>query len=107
MSKKVARYQLKIQDEAVDELDRIYSFICEGSTLQAKKFLGSLKKKILGLRDLPRRGTRVKLLEDHATPAELRFIEHNGYLIFYTIDKKAVIVVHITGPGQDWIRLLI
>lgn len=105
MSKKSPRYRVKIQDEAVDELDRIYSFICEDSASRARSFLRALKSGIFSLRELPRRGTRVQLLEDETSPGEVRFLEHRGYLIFYTTDEKEVTVLHVTGPGQNWMRL--
>ncbi|MBI4373510.1 MAG: type II toxin-antitoxin system RelE/ParE family toxin [Deltaproteobacteria bacterium] len=83
------------------------SFIFENSPSRAKGFVRSLQKRILNLRDLPRRGSRVKLLEDTEIPGEIRFIEHQAYLIFYTINKNEIVVLHVAGPGQDWLRLFL
>lgn len=105
MSDHIHRYRVKIQDEALDELDAIYSFICQDSAANAKNFVRLLKNKILKLTEFPHRGTRIKLLEDEDSKGEIRFIEYKGYLIFYTILQKEVIVLHVTGPGQDWMRL--
>ncbi len=107
MPKKTRRYRVQIQDEVVDDLDRIYSFIFEDSPSRARNFVRSLQKKILSLATLPRRGSRALLLEDDECPGEVRFVEHRGYLIFYTFDEKEVIVLHVTSPGQDWVRLFL
>jgi plasmid stabilization system protein ParE len=103
--KKTIRYHVKIQDQAIEELDKIYSFIFFDSPSFAKRFVGLLKKRILSLQYFPHRGSRIQLLETEGDENEIRFIEYQRHLIFYTVDKKDVIVLHITGPGQDWIRL--
>jgi plasmid stabilization system protein ParE len=106
-AKKIYRYRVKIQDEVVDELDSIYSFIFEDSPSRAKGFIRSLQKKILNLREWPLRGRRVQLLEGKGSPGKIRFVEHKGYLIFYTLHQKEVIVLHVTGPGQNWMQLFL
>lgn len=88
-------FRVRIQQEAIDELDGIYP----------KKILQTLRKKILSLRGLSRRGTRVKILEDQKLLKELRFLVHQEYLIFYMIADAEIIVLHITGHGQNWIDL--
>ncbi len=100
-------YRVRIQQEAVDDLDKIYRYVFQDSPLRAKAYIKNLKVKILSLRDFPRRGSRARLLEGRAVREEIRFIEHKGYLVFYTIDKREVIILHVTGPGQNWIRLFL
>ena len=99
-------YRVRFQAEAIDELDRIYQFIYADSLARTRRFMAALKKQILDLKHLPQRGTRARLLETPASDTEIRFIEYKGYLIFYTIDKTDVVVLHCAGPGQDWLLLL-
>ena len=102
MSKPIKRYQVIIQQEAIDELDAIYRFIFEDSPAHGRSFVKKLKKAVLSLKTFPRRGSRATLLEEGTPNAEIRFIEYKGYLIFYTIEGNKVIILHITGPGQNW-----
>lgn len=106
-SRKVPRYRVSIQEEAVDDLDRIYSFISQDSPGRAKRFVRELRRRILSLGNMPTRGARVPLLEGDKQSGQIRFIEHQGYLIFYTLHQREVIVLHVTGPGQDWMRLFL
>lgn len=105
--RKTYRFRVSIQEEAIDDLDRIYAFVFRDSPSRARKFIRQLQKKILSLRDLPRRGSRVPLLEYDEQTGQIRFIEHQGYLIFYTVHQKEVLVLHVTGPGQDWMQLFL
>lgn len=93
-------YLVRIQEEAVQELDSLYRRIFNDAPRRARSFVKQLQKKIFSLRKFPRRGSRVKLLED--SKEEIRFLEHQGYLIFYTIIQKNVTVLHIAWPGQNW-----
>lgn len=97
-------FQVKIQQEAIDELDELYRFIFTDSPRRARQFLKKLQNKILSLKVFPRRGSRAMLLEDSESVNEIRFLEYQGYLLFYTIDDKAVTVLHIAGPGQNWVE---
>jgi plasmid stabilization system protein ParE len=105
VGKPFRQYSVKIQQEATDELDLIYRFVLQDSPSRARNFLKKLKQAILSLRNFPRRGTRIQLLERDESNLEIRFIEYKGYLIFYTIDQQEVTILHITGPGQDWLHL--
>jgi len=107
MKKTSKGHRLRIQQDAADELDEIYRFIHQDSPSQARIFLKNLRAKILSLRNFPRRGSRARILEDEGSKNEIRFIEHKGYLIFYILEAKEVVVLHITGPGQNWTQLFV
>lgn len=100
-------YSIKIQKEAIDELDQIFRFIFQGSPTQAKKFVKELEKKALSLSQFPNRGSRIKILEED--DEEIRFIEYKQYLIFYTIEEinKNVTILHFSSPGRNWIELFL
>jgi plasmid stabilization system protein ParE len=100
-------YRIRIQQEAIDELDEIYRYIFRDSPTHARIHIRNLKNKIRSLRTFPRRGSRARLLEDHERLVEIRFIGYKGYLVFYTIDKNEVIILHISSPGQNWIDLFL
>jgi plasmid stabilization system protein ParE len=96
-------YTVRIQRQAIDELDQIYRIISEDYPSRAKSFLKGLKTKILGLKKFPLRGSRAKILESKGIKTEIRFIEHKKYLIFYVVEKE-VTVLHVSAPGRDWMR---
>lgn len=105
MPKKSRTFQVRIQRGAVDDLDRIYSYIREDSPNRARRFLATLKSKITGLRRFPHRGSRARILDLRGT--EIRFLEHRKYLIFYVVEGSDVIVLHVAHPGQDWIKFFL
>ncbi len=97
------KYRVRIQKEAVDELDRLYHHISKEFPTRARSFLKQLKGKILSLKNFPSRGSRAKILEEQ--DLEIRFIDYKGQLILYTIHEKEVVVLHISGPGQNWMEV--
>ncbi len=98
-------YRVRIQQEAIDELDRLYRFILRDSKTRAAKFIQELKKTVLSLKHFPRRGTRAHILEKPEMAQEIRFLNYKGYVLFYALNKNEVLVLHVTGPGQDWVAL--
>ena len=107
MSPNRGTYRVKIQQEAVDDLDRVYAFIAGEAPGRGKKFVRSLRKKILSLKTLPYRGTRVRIFEDDTDLSGMRFLVHHSYLIFYTVNNKEVVIHHVTGPGQNWLEFIV
>ncbi len=88
----------------MDELDEIYRFIQQSFPGRAKSFLKALQNKILSLKKFPHRGSRAKILEEQEEGYEVRFIEYKHYLIFYTVDEKKVNILHLAGPGENWVK---
>jgi plasmid stabilization system protein ParE len=107
VGKSSKRYRIRIQKEAVDELDQIYRYIFKESPSHAKGFVKDLKRKILSLKMFPYRGSRAHLLEDQEDLKEVRFLEHKEYLIFYVVEEAEVTILHIAGPGQNWVDLFL
>lgn len=95
-----------IQREAIAELGQIHAYLHRQAPHVAVKFLAALRKKILSLKMFPYRGTQVKMLAQPKDKNIPRFVEYNGYLIFYKVEQNTVFVLHIAGPGQDWMQLL-
>lgn len=104
MSKK--KYKLRLQREAFDDLDYIYRYISQDSLRNAKRFIKGLQKKIRSLKSFPKRGSLCRIVISDIFE-ELRFISYKGYLIFYDVKKDGVIILHISGPGQDWMNLFL
>jgi plasmid stabilization system protein ParE len=107
MPRKSRKYRIRIQKEAVREVERIVSWIAEGSPRSAGSFLKGLRSKILDLSAYPERGARARLLEASGAPPIIRWIEFKKYLIFYAVEGSKVFVLHVTAPGQDWMRLFV
>ena len=100
------KFKIHIQQEAIDELDHIYQYFFNEAPRSARSFVANLKKRILCLKNLPYRGTRVRILENSKNKREIRFIEYKKYLIFYTVTERDVTILHLAGPGQNWIHWL-
>ena len=97
------QFRVRITEEAIEDLDRLYRYIIGDGVSRAGKFIGELKKKIGDLRKFPRRGARFRLIAD----SEVRFLSYRGYLVFYEIENNNIFILHITGPGQDWMSLFL
>ena len=107
MPKKSKLFQVRIQRGAIDDLDDIYRLIHDDSPSRAKSFLFALKRKIQSLSKFPYRGSRARILDLGEKAPEIRFLEHKNYLIFYVIEGPVVTVLHVTRPGQDWVKLFL
>ena len=95
------KYSVRIQADAIDELDHIYQYIFKESPRAAKKILDGLRKRVLSLALFPQRGSRAQLMESRGHRNQVRFVPYLDYLIFYTIRGHEILVLHITGPGHD------
>lgn len=93
------KFTVIIQEEVVDELEEIYSFIAQDHPKNAEKFINELKKKIGELDTFPKRGT---LCPEMGDDAERRFIVYKGYSITYRIVESEVWITHILAPGLNW-----
>lgn len=99
-----SKFRLLIQNEAIEEMDRLYQLACFDKPMAAKKFIQGLKKTIFDLKRFPKRGTLCRL-KIPLPNTEIRFISYKGYLIFYQIKGNVVTVLHLLGPGRDWMKL--
>lgn len=98
-------YKIRIKEEAIDDLDQIYSYIKLDKPQTAKKIVNHIHKCILSLDEFPRRGTRCHLFETKPD-TEIRYILCDGFLVFYEISHDHVLITHVATPGQDWHRFL-
>ncbi len=96
-------YKVTLKQGAFDDLDKIYQFISQDSPVRAKQFLSRLQKQISALKKFPFRGSSLSLLGPELAQ-RIRYISYQGYMVFYEITAADVRVLHITGPGQDWLR---
>ena len=107
MPRKNKKYRVKIQKEAIRDVDRIIGWIAEKSRPKARSFLKKLQAKILSLGEFPERGVRARLLESSGESPIVRWVEFKKHLIFYSVQADTVFILHVTGPGQDWLRLFL
>ncbi len=100
-------YKVRMHPDAVDDLDQVYQWIAKDNPSRAKKFVQGLQKKIFDLKYYPHRGSRCRFVETSHVFQELRFISYQRHLIFYEVISSEVLVLHVTGPGRDWISLFL
>ncbi len=88
--------KLRWTPEAAENLEYIYSYLCEHYPSFAESTVRALYKAVRSLRDLPERGRPGTL------PATREFVlPRLPYIIVYRITEQAVEVLHIYHGAQD------
>lgn len=88
--------------EAEYDLETIGDYIARDNPARALSFLQELRSKCLDLADMPERFPLVPRYE--ATGVRRR--GHGDYLIFYRIEPKKVIILHIMHGAQNYNTIL-
>lgn len=97
-------HTVKILPSAENDMDRICRVISADKPAAAKMFLKKIKKAVLDLKNFPRRGSPCHIMTSTKFH-DLRFLNLDGYLIFYDVRGKNVVVLRVAGPGLDWMHL--
>lgn len=92
----------ELSAEAERNLERIGARIASDDPERALSFLHELKDVCLGLADFPDRFPLVPRFEDRG----IRHRVHGNYLIFYRVETRRVVIVHILHGAMDYAPLL-
>lgn len=93
---------VELAAEAELDLERIADRIAQDNPGAALDLVRGLREACLGLGHFPKRFALVPRYEDRG----IRHRVHGNYLIFYIVDEKRVIVVHILHGAMDYGALL-
>lgn len=88
--------------EAEYDLEVIGDYIARDNPARALSFLQELRSKCLGLADMPERFPLVPRYETTG----VRRRGHGDYLIFYRVEAKKVIILHILHGAQNYNTIL-
>jgi toxin ParE1/3/4 len=88
--------------EAEDDLEAIGDYIARDNPGRALRFLHELREKCRGLADMPERFPLVSRYE----ASGVRKRVHGDYGIFYRIEARKVVVIHILHGARDYGAIL-
>ncbi len=94
--------KLVLSPRALADLDDIADYIAEDNLNRALAFVAELRKACQGIAQMPEAFPVVA----HRRGENLRRRAHRGYLIFYQVTDRAVIVLRVLHGARDWEALL-
>jgi toxin ParE1/3/4 len=94
--------KVRLTAEAERDLESVGDWIARDDPARAIDFVRELRGACLGLADFPSRFPLVPRYEAHG----LRHRVHGNYLIFYRVEAKEVVVIHILHGAMDYAGIL-
>ena len=102
----MAEYRIRYAQQAVDDLDAIFDYICLENPDAARKMLQSFKTGINLLAEAPYLGAALRTDSPLMISAGYRYIVVSPYLVFYRVVDHEVRIGRILHSRQDWLSLL-
>lgn len=102
----MAEYRIRYAQQAVDDLDAIFDYICLDDPEAARKMLQSFKTSIGRLAVEPYLGAALRTDSPLMLSAGYRYIVVSPYLVFYRVVNEEVRIGRILHGRQDWLSLL-
>ena len=94
--------RVRITAEAERDLEGIGDYIAKDNLPRALSFIEELREKCLSLADAPLAFPLAPRYEIHGVRRRI----HGNYLIFYRIEGKQVVVLHILHGAMDYAGIL-
>jgi toxin ParE1/3/4 len=94
--------KLVITDEARDDLARIANWIAHDNPRRAVTFINEIEEQCRRIRAAP---LAYPLLPGRKY-SRIRRAVHGNYLIFYRIDPRQVVVIHVLHGARDYEAIL-
>ena len=102
----MAEYRIRYAQQAVDDLDAIFDYICLDDPDTARKMLHSFQCSIGRLAATPYIGAALRTDSPLLISAGYRYIVVSPYLVFYRVVNDEVRIGRILHSRQDWLSLL-
>lgn len=102
----MANYRIRYAQQAVDDLDAIFDYICLDNPDAARKMLQAFKTNINKLASTPYLGAALRTESPLLISAGYRYIVVSPYLVFYRVVDDEVRIGRILHSRQDWLSLL-
>ena len=102
----MAEYRIRYAQQAVDDLDAIFDYICLDNPDAARKMLQSFKISIGRLASTPYLGAALRTDSPLLISSGYRYIVVSPYLVFYRVVDDEVRIGRILHSRQDWLSLL-
>ena len=102
----MAEYRIRYTQQAVDDLDAIFDYICLDDPDAARNNLNKFKSSIEKLAAKPYHGAALRTDSAVMIAAGYRYIVVSPYLVFYRVVDSEVRIGRILHSRQDWLSLL-
>jgi plasmid stabilization system protein ParE len=93
---------VRFTDEARQDLRDIGQYIARDHPRRAASYVVELVEKCAALADCPERFPLVPRYEQHGVRRRV----HGNHLIFYTVEAKEVVIMHILHGARDYVEIL-
>ena len=100
------KYVIKYVDEAVNDLDSIFSYISNKNIPAALSMLDEIESRILRLQMNPRLGVVLPTDNLSIVKSGYRYLVVESYIIFYRIIYETIIISRVLHSKQDWLSLI-
>ena len=94
--------KVSITAEAENDLEAIADYIAKDNPARALSFIHELRDACLGLAGMPLAFQLVPRYERFAVRRRV----HGSYLIFYRVEAKQVVILHVLHGAMDYASLL-
>ena len=102
----MAEYRIRYTQQAIDDLDAIFDYICLDDPDAARNNLNKFKSSIEKLAATPYHGAALRTDSTVMIAAGYRYIVVSPYLVFYRVVDSEVRIGRILHSRQDWLSLL-
>lgn len=102
----MAEYRIRYTQQAIDDLDAIFDYICLDDPDAARNNLNKFKSSIEKLAATPYHGAALRTDSAVMIAAGYRYIVVSPYLVFYRVVDSEVRIGRILHSRQDWLSLL-
>ena len=102
----MADFRIRYTQQAMDDLDAIFDYICLDNPDAARKMLQAFRTGIEKLAATPYLGAALRTDSPMMISSGYRYIVVSPYLVFYRVVDQEVRIGRILHSRQDWLPLL-
>ena len=102
----MADLRIRYTQQAMDDLDAIFDYICLDNPDAARKMLQAFRTGIEKLDATPYLGAALRTDSPIMISSGYRYIVVSPYLVFYRVVDQEVRIGRILHSRQDWLSLL-
>ncbi|MGN0746351.1 MAG: type II toxin-antitoxin system RelE/ParE family toxin [Aristaeellaceae bacterium] len=102
----MADFRIRYTQQAMDDLDAIFDYICLDNPNAARKMLQDFRTGIEKLAATPYLGAALRSDSPMMISSGYRYIVVSPYLVFYRVVDQEIRIGRILHSRQDWLSLL-
>lgn len=102
----MVKYRIRYAQQAVDDLDAIFDYICLDNPVALTKMLKAFQMRMEGLATAPYSGAALRTDAPAMVASGYRYVVVSPYLVFYRVVGEEVRIGRMLHSRQDWLALL-